>query len=77
MAFFDFLKRAELNKIRELEELLKQYRPITDINQSIKIVEERLNRIIKEKESNISQLELKTGKLLGVVDLETVIQSLK
>jgi len=63
MGLFDFLKRKELEKIKELTSKLKKFEPIIDVEKTVaekeQLIHNKLKDLIqRERESNEKQLDL-------------------
>jgi hypothetical protein len=63
MALSDFLKKKELNEIKELKSQLEKYKLITDIEKETKQRQEELDGMISYKEKNIAQKASEFEKL--------------
>lgn len=66
MASFDFFKKNELEKIKELESLLEKYQPIIE-----------LDAVIHEKEIQINNYQATIGRFEEIADLNQKIKSVK
>ena len=63
MGLFDFLKKKELEEIKDLKSQLEKYKIITDIEKEAKQRQDELNGMISYKEKNIAQKASEFEKL--------------
>lgn len=73
MSLLDFSKKKELEEIKLLKEQLEEFRPILNIQEKVKTIEDQLNNLIKEKELRIDVLKNQIKKHEDIVDLEEKI----
>ena len=63
MAIFDFLKKKELEEIKQLKEKLKKYHPIIDVNKEVKATKKELEKLISDRTDELTELvALKTDE---------------
>ncbi|WP_313374272.1 DUF4041 domain-containing protein [Chishuiella sp.] len=58
MGLFDFLKKKELNEIKELKLQLEKYKPIIDIDKEIESKNSDLNSVILAKKDELRKLDI-------------------
>lgn len=63
MALFDFLKKKELEEIKDLKSQLEKYKIITDIEKEARQRQDELDGMISSKEKNIAQKASEFEKL--------------
>lgn len=63
MGFFDFLKKKELEEIKQLNALLEKYKPVIDIEAEVASQKERLDKIISTKNTEIKNVETEFNTL--------------
>lgn len=56
MGFFDFLKKKELEHIKNLQSALERYKPLLNIEEERKIKEKQLTNLILDKEKELNNL---------------------
>jgi len=64
MTIFDFLKKKELEEIKQLKEQLKKYHPIIDINKEVNATKKELKKLISDRTDELTELvALKTDEV--------------
>jgi hypothetical protein len=63
MALFDFFKKKELTEIADLKSQLEKYKPISDIENEIKNQRFNFEKLITEKETEITSIQENLAKL--------------
>ncbi|MGQ2983234.1 DUF4041 domain-containing protein [Flavobacterium sp.] len=77
MASLDFLRKNELDRIKELEELLEKYQPIINIEAEVMARKNELDTTIAEKEFQINNLQATLGRYNEISELNQKIRSEK
>lgn len=63
MGLFDFLKKKELQEIKDLKELLHKYQPIIDVDDEAERKRSELEKLIEQKNLEISKIDSDLKKL--------------
>ncbi|MBX2976806.1 MAG: DUF4041 domain-containing protein [Ignavibacteriaceae bacterium] len=63
MGLFDFLKKKELEEIKQLKLQLERYNPISDVEQEAELQKKALEQIISSKNNEIKNIESKFNDL--------------
>lgn len=63
MGLFDFLKKKEIEEIKQLKSQLERYKPITDIEAEVESQKKNLDQIISSKNTDIKNIETEFNTL--------------
>ena len=63
MGLFDFLKKKEIDEIKQLKKQLEKYKPITDIEEEVESQKKSLEQLISAKNNDIKNIETEFNAL--------------
>jgi predicted nucleic acid-binding Zn-ribbon protein len=63
MGLFDFLKKKEIDEIKQLKSQLERYKPITDIEEEVESQKKSLEQLISAKNNDIKNIETEFNAL--------------
>jgi predicted nucleic acid-binding Zn-ribbon protein len=63
MGLFDFLKKKEIDEIKQLKSQLERYKPITDIEEEVESQKKSLEQLISVKNNDIKNIETEFNAL--------------